>query len=572
MKKITLTLIFVLTVISSMAQTNACLPLRIVQNTQLQQQTLSRMTIVASQKNGVAPQKATLPIVSDEIIKDKPEGEEVENLQRAAFCTIPDWNGMKYVPQTCAIGNYLKGADGNLYIYNALGRCYTFSYLKIEPQDGDSFVLHTPQAIDTDYDSEGNKVNLYATRLTLQKIDGNLLYAPEMEDDGSFVGDVKFTFKDGVLKQESDGDDPEIGLPYTIIALTNAAGKFTGFATSDIVIKPFNETKTELPENVETSTYTLNYLSYKNTMETTVVQAAFDGDNFYFKNPFEFNSKEDSDMWIKGTKQGNQVVLLSQYIGVNNDENNYVFMKTAAYGFREGEDGQQKMTVEQADKLVFDYDEATQQLTCQEKGLMLINEGVEVPNAWAAYAIPVFKPFVDEARTPANPSEIELGEYDENDGLPITFTIKQEDVDGNSILSKHLYYNVYFNTDETPYIFDAETYSGLEENMTDVPVDFTDGDYFFAKDDKRMCYAFVENCQRVGIQMVYKGGNETRRSDIVWCDNPSTGISAPTAHSVVSTIYYDLSGRRLSQPTKGVSIRRIIYSDGNQETLKKITR
>ncbi|GAB6982331.1 hypothetical protein [Prevotella dentasini] len=576
MKKITITLIVVLTAISAMAQTGARLAPLTVQNHQTQQETLSEnirtQQEMLSGISKAAPRKTALPIVYDEIIRNQPEGEEVESLQRSAFCTIPDWNGMKYVPQTCSVGNYLKGTDGNLYIYDALGKCYTFSYLKLEPAGDGSFVLRTPQAIDTDYDSEGNKTTLYATRLTLQEAEDGFVYVPEMREDGTFVGDVKFSFKDGVLAQEPGGYDSETGLPLTLIALTNAEGEWTGFSTTDIVIQPFNEKETELPEDLETSIYTLSYLSYKNTMENAVVQAAFYGDDFYFKNPFEFDSEDVPDMWIKGTKENGKVVFMPQYIGLNESEHNYVFMKPATYGWRETEDGGKKMTVESVDKLVFDYDETSRQLTCREKGLMLINEGAEVVNPWAAYADPVFNPFADKPYTPANASEIELGEYSEDDGLPITFTVKKEDVNSHQILSEHLYYNLYFDTDEVPYTFDKETYSGLEEEITDVPVDFSDGDYFFAEEDKRMCYAYVENCRRVGIQMVYKGGNEIHRSEIVWCENTSSGITSTTSDSIASVTYYDLAGRRLSHPSKGISIRRITYSDGSQKITKYLGR
>lgn len=41
---------------------------------------------------------------------------------------------------------------------------------------------------------------------------------------------------------------------------------------------------------------------------------------------------------------------------------------------------------------------------------------------------------------------------------------------------------------------------------------------------------------------------------------------------VVAVEYYDLNGIRLAEPADGISIRRIIYSDGTAETGKVIKK
>ena len=132
-------------------------------------------------------------------------------------------------------------------------------------------------------------------------------------------------------------------------------------------------------------------------------------------------------------------------------------MKPTIYGYQTTDDGQQKMTVSNADNLTFDLDATTGKLTCNEKGLMLINEGLEELNVWAAYADPNLTIFVDKPFTPANPADIKLEEYSEEDGQPVVFSIKAQDVNGEFILPEHLYYNVYFDSDKAPYTFDTET-------------------------------------------------------------------------------------------------------------------
>ena len=83
------------------------------------------------------------------------------------------------------------------------------------------------------------------------------MYVPEYDNNKNFKGDVNFTFNNGVLTQENEGTNIETDLPNVIIGLTDNDGKWYGFASSNIVIKPFEEEQTELPEDAEPQNFTM---------------------------------------------------------------------------------------------------------------------------------------------------------------------------------------------------------------------------------------------------------------------------------------------------------------------------
>ena len=63
-------------------------------------------------------------------------------------------------------------------------------------------------------------------------------------------------------------------MPNVIIGLTDNDGKWYGFASSNIVIKPFEEEQTELPEDAEPQNFTMTYTDVQgNTKEENIKMA-----------------------------------------------------------------------------------------------------------------------------------------------------------------------------------------------------------------------------------------------------------------------------------------------------------
>ena len=423
--------------------------------------------------------KKALPVKDEEIIKDKPAGEEVEEIQRKSICAVPETGGAAFSRQACALATYVVGEDKHLYLFNALGKCYTFSYTKLEADGEGRYTLHTPQAIDMGYNDNGDKIKLYATRLVLAQEGDDWVYVPEFDSKEQFKGDVHFTLTDGVLAQEDEGTNPEVELPNVIIGLTDSDGQWQGFATSNILIRPFKEEKTEFPEELEPENFTLTYTDVRGNSKEENIKVALTETEAFVLCPYAFSGEDNDALWLKGEIKGNNITFKTQYIGIAEDEYAYVFLLPATCSFRTDEEGQKHMQAEKADEIVFSYDKAAKKLVSAPNGLMLINEGGETISPWAAYGEPILKVYDMTLRKPAAPTIKEVSPYDESDGMSVKFMMETKDVDGKYIMPDYLYYNVYFDTDEKPMTFTEEAYSGLDEDMTDIPYLFEDKQFFY---------------------------------------------------------------------------------------------
>ena len=107
--------------------------------------------------------------------------------------------------------------------------------------------------------------------------------------------------------------------------------------------------------------------------------------------------------------------------------------------------------------------------------------------------------------------------------------------------------------------------------MTDVPASYADGFDFVTKDLVRTVY-YYSDLSTIGVQMVYKYDGMTMKSDIVTLNlKEVAGIHDTTGDKrVVSTTYFDLSGRRVSGDARGVVIRRQLFDDNTTATSKII--
>lgn len=134
-------------------------------------------------------------------------------------------------------------------------------------------------------------------------------------------------------------------------------------------------------------------------------------------------------------------------------------------------------------------------------------------------------------------------------------------------------YYIYFDDDSQLFTFTPEVYISLKENLTEIPYNFTeDYDITFGASLHKIYY-FMDNFTKVGVQSVYYVGNKKRHSEITWHLRPSAGIEnvANTETSNASTVYYDLFGRRIQKPAKGIYIK-VLTDDNNKKHAVKVMR
>jgi hypothetical protein len=174
-----------------------------------------------------------------------------------------------------------------------------------------------------------------------------------------------------------------------------------------------------------------------------------------------------------------------------------------------------------------------------------------------------FSPLVTNIAKPANPTSIQ---FMNRSRMRACFTLSTKDVDGNALSLDNLYYRLFI--DGNLYTFKKDDYTHLSEDMTLIPLTFSNGGYPFYYDDATI-YLDFENLNlptTIGVQEVYIVDGHESVSDIreynVETHKQSITTNIQHLPSIVSNknTYYDIQGRKLSSPTKGINIVR--QSDG----------
>lgn len=194
------------------------------------------------------------------------------------------------------------------------------------------------------------------------------------------------------------------------------------------------------------------------------------------------------------------------------------------------------------------------------------------PNGFVSYETPQDSYWMDEyidvvltkindiAVAPANPTITNFVAFDTY--YPkVEFNIPLEDVNGAPILTSKLAYQFFIDKGEgaEPLVLTPDIYVELEEDMSEIPYEFSDAwDIYNTKLYLNQSEDELKSWKKIGLQTIYYGGGECNKSEIDWYDveeywNLVTGIAGVNADSK-SVVYFDLQGRRVAAPGKGLYI------------------
>jgi hypothetical protein len=217
---------------------------------------------------------------------------------------------------------------------------------------------------------------------------------------------------------------------------------------------------------------------------------------------------EIADGWIKGTyntETKKVTFLANQYIGSYEIDEDNVF----DYYISSGDDGESD--------LVMDYDEETDKLTLPSSdSIMVYMVYSEEPSECYTYADVSFLYVPDVAAIPAQPV---INDFNTNGTDPLVeMTIKQEDKDGNPILSNKLSYQLLYEVNHVAdtLTLTTELYECLVEDTKEIPYGFFDDEDFLIGIDAIQLKMNTSTWNRIGIQSIYRGGGEERTSEIFW--------------------------------------------------------
>ena len=506
------------------------------------------------------------------IITEQPAGKLYDRIITSYGGYTRNWiYGIMDSSTDAGMGKIVEGDDGFIYIYNLPTTLAAGSWVKAERAGGDTIVIER-QLIDQRQGSDAT-YDYYLTRVVWE-------YTDQSTGEGRFVEakdetSMKLLYRDGVLQSIEDNADPfqeghyALGAVYTT---DNQTFTWEGATNWNIYFEPFTDQLLQLPEgaNVEHITVTYNPDSPK----AEQVACAFVGNDVYLNVVTE-------GVYVKGTIDGDKLRFKSrQFVGEYYGQY-FLFFAGQRFVKKFDEATQQEYeTVELLDELVFDYNPADRSFKTTDA--LAINAGRNTARLnLVTLREPYFYFFNEVPATPADPVitnyNATIGQYGYN---ALQFTIISTDVDGNFMVPEKVTWRAWI--DDEPFIFSTDDYSGLTEDMEEVPMGWNDPNY----DIYTSFYTFFfEPAKNVGLQTIYRGGGEERHSNVVLYDLATSqilnvpedeitavGLTQKDDAQTVSTQWNDAAGRQVSPASKGFIIRTDVYSDGTRKSYKLIRK
>ena len=514
--------------------------------------------------------KAEAPTELDSSLFVQPEG-ELQLMRRSGTDYLPVW-GQPAPADYEEKGTYVvKGTDGNYYFKNFVtNMCNGGTWVKGEVE-GNVISVKTGQICTQLWYDNGVTNEVYTYYLHGLKEqeevgvdwEGNeYTYTVFVLDED--VTEIKFNIEaDGTLTSQ-DGNLLYGGLEE------NEDGTFSwpGYGDMNCTFYPFDEEPQTAPEEVEFSDFVFSNYPYATDIEYRILEGGIVDNVLYVKGLAEIIPEAVIKAQIDGDKAR---IETNQFLGVDQTYSTLVYLKPCSYTIETDEWGWSTIYTDEVSEMIMDYDAEACRFSNDELGL-LINAGKMEVLTHEQYLRPTFYRFEETPATPSDPVWTQYYPYTEADfgswGYA-GFNIYPSDVDDNYILPDKLFYTCYL--DETPLVFSTEDYPELEEDMTVIPYAFANNDIVAYK-ETHYVYFHRGDFDKFGVQTIYRGGGEERRSPIVYYAESGVDEAFDNNATVIETAYYDLQGHRHNGLNTGLNIVVMKYSNGTTKSTKVMVR
>lgn len=475
-------------------------------------------------------------------ITKAPEGRTVEYVKAGWSYSTANYNKIFGLVEG-KTGKAVWTDDNEVYFSDFM-LSYTTEYYVKGRVEGNQVIVDFPQTV-TSFDW-GNGVDWNMVQL-LKKV-------AEPENEGDFPNFKVVTENNRIVFDIIDGETllmKQTDNSY-IVGVTDESGNWNWNGEYGCTWAPFQDgDKTITPP--ETATFENNW-EILASGDTKQVSVAFDGDDFYVQG----FSKYLPEAWIKGTADGDKMTFLSgQYMGRDQEYNHTDFMIAATLEEVNGE-----YLFVRADEIVFDYDKENR--TLSSKGNILVNtNNTDYIRYLEAFQQPIIRPkrTQTESYVPANPI---ISAWNDPDPIftnlaSLVFELPRLSVENDILDVSNLYYRIYTG-DGDLFTFYPDEYEILTVPTEDIPYTLNDRKDFISNGTYHSVYFQFHGIDRIGVQSVYKNGTEEFASDIIY--NTTSAVEAVEADTV-STEYFDLQGRRVANPEKGIYVERQHKADGS---------
>lgn len=551
MKKFTLLLVSVLTAFNASAQTSVKAPA--LSQPMARQRTVSfRQAIgeVSSLLTSNRTPAAKAPETGAPI-SETPDGVLFDNM----YVTSNDYGlgfGSIYARNVDGgVGAVVEGSDGNIWIKAPISEAYVWMlgtpWMKAEKAGGDTIVMHTPQLYAIDAGDP-----YYAYRMTTS------------EDGTTFVKDtestdIRFTWRNDTLTQVDD----------CLVGLGDADGNWFYMGDYNLQYTVNPDHVAQLPEGLYETTMKFIYndkVSDPSSTKTKTVSCFFNADEAnsnktfeaYFGN-FEKNLPDGYAKALMNTTDGTITFQNGQYLGIDVEYNSHIYLRTADARIDNASDGSEFFNFDPTNELTFIGNNENDTLKAEYPASLVVNCGRNVFYTVNEYVAPRLVEQVENPATPSDPLFTDGDLLTNSNWVRINFSIPLTATDGSELNEQKVFYNIYL--DDAVYTLTPTLYGGLTADMTDIPYGFSDTKNYdiIVSGDKHQVYIFApQNYSKIGVQTIYRGGNEEHKSNIVYVTMPNTsGIETinGSGQNEVKDMF-DVSGRRISTPVKGINIIR----------------
>lgn len=494
--------------------------------------------------------------VSENIIDEAPEG-VLSSWSRSCTGWYIFYGYLAYEEVVGSAITICEGTDGSYYLNGGVSEFPLSTWYKADKDADGNLVIPSGQIVYKEtYEGDDYLYGLCG-----------LTY--EIDDEGylndTVLDKLVLTYENGEYKT-AEGEmlalceyDPSENEWYWV-----------GFGDEDIVLSAVTSTLPEVPSTVEFEKWSAF------AGETGwLVSVGIDGNKIYVK---DIDSDVSGSVAIGEISADGTTVTFAegQYLGVS-DYGFYTFL----YG------GELEETYDEywdyydttpvvKGALVCSYDAAQKKLVAQNTYITACNYTENYDEAVATNyyeSLEIVYQQRDPNAKPANPTDLMFyDEYDYYGSNTFEFVIPNVDVNGVLLDSSNLYYRMYVDGDV--FTFYGDEYVGMPEEGTElVQADFTNYNDIYSSGTSKSIWLYFQGNESIGVQSVYMqpvedGDPIELESDIITTDCSSVKNIVAENAQIANSVYYDLQGRKVTNPSTGLYIRRDTLTDGTIKAVK----
>lgn len=497
------------------------------------------------------------------IIDAQPEGKLHANLYFSGESFVDMMGYEAQLPFDGIWGKIVEAPDNKtIYINNPIGAYYSDAWIKGERTTGDTIEVKLPQQfVHEEYDGMSTDAWLYKLVPVKVEQDGET-YTTFKPDSTSQT--VKYVWRNDSIVLVNTTQDSKL------LGMCTETGEWYGYGDYIQQYTVFDQQPVAPKDESKATQMSITYYD-SGQMYGRVKKAVREGNDIYIAG---LNENIPSG-WAKGTISGNKATFSGhQYMGLDTVTASYAFFEPVSHSMVwDSEIGDSIENLTLADAITFDYD--ADKGTLSTDSTFVANQGYKMFNQVFTYDGATIEPWTEKAATPlaVDASTMSYMPYSEEYGYGLlAFAPSEFDADGYILDANKLYYSIYL--DDDVLTIDPDEYKLFPYETTEIPFTYSDMLDFVNYAGMWQVYTFVTGIDRIGVQMIYKGGGEVRKSAITYISATDEDLSAVSnvaqTGKVAGVTYTDLSGRRVNHPGKGLFIQTTRLADGTITTSKRL--